>query len=101
MILLYKLLYHACSITTLSATAECEIRGQIWTECGTACPLVCGEERPQFCTLQCVSECQCPPETLLDRASSSCVTTCPTIPIPEVDPTSEESGTTLFTTYRV
>ena len=49
----------------------------MFTECGTACPPVCGEEQPLFCTLQCVVGCQCPPGTLLDRVANECVTECP------------------------
>jgi len=32
----------------------------VFNKCGTACPLVCGEEKPEFCTKNCVAECQCP-----------------------------------------
>ena len=54
--------------------AACEIRGQVFTECGTACPSVCGEEAAVFCTLQCVRGCQCPGGTMLDTLSKQCVT---------------------------
>lgn len=33
---------------------------QVWNECGTACPLRCGEDRPTFCTYNCVVGCACP-----------------------------------------
>lgn len=61
----------------LPFSSGCEIQGQIFTECGTACPAVCGEERPLFCTMQCVIGCQCPSETYLDRTAAQCVTECP------------------------
>ena len=54
--------------------AACEIKGQVFTECGTACPAVCGEEPAVFCTLQCVRGCQCPGGTMLDTLSQQCVT---------------------------
>lgn len=37
----------------------CE-HNQVWNECGTACPLRCGEEVPAFCTYNCVIGCACP-----------------------------------------
>ena len=46
--------------------------------CGTPCPAVCGEEPPSFCALICVSECQCPVGTFLDKSSAACVEECPT-----------------------
>ena len=58
-------------------TVVCEISGQVYMECGTACPAVCGEENTDICTLQCVSGCQCPLGTILDRKSAQCVTECP------------------------
>merc|ERR1712183_957244 len=33
---------------------------QVWNECGTACPLQCGEDRPEWCTYNCVIGCACP-----------------------------------------
>ena len=30
-----------------------------WNDCGTACPLKCGKERPEFCMQMCVSGCEC------------------------------------------
>ena len=47
-------------------------------ECGSACPPVCGEERPMLCAAMCVRECQCPPGLFLDRSLPACVDTCST-----------------------
>lgn len=34
---------------------------QEWTDCGTACPNICGQQTPMFCiTFECVKRCQCP-----------------------------------------
>ena len=72
------ILYYSCfEIRNNASLPACEIRDQVFTECGTACPPVCGEEQPLFCTLQCVVGCQCPPGTLLDRVANECVTECP------------------------
>jgi hypothetical protein len=59
---------------TITEDTACEIGGQVFTECGTACPSVCGEEAAVFCTLQCVRGCQCPGGTMLDTLSKQCVT---------------------------
>ena len=60
----------------LSYTVCTEAQGQRFLECGTACPPVCGEEQPFFCTLQCVPGCQCPPGTCLDKDRAQCVREC-------------------------
>jgi len=50
---------------------ECE-SNKVWQECGTACPLKCGEEAPMICTMNCVIGCQCPPGHWED-VDGSCV----------------------------
>ena len=49
---------------------ECRIPGQVYMECGTACPPTCVDPNPS-CTSQCVRHCQCPSGTVLHR--DSCV----------------------------
>ena len=34
--------------------------GQLWTECGTSCPLVCGQPEPMVCNMMCNVGYQCP-----------------------------------------
>ena len=52
---------------------ECPIEGQVYTDCGTACPPMCNKPQPLFCTLQCVAGCQCPSGTVLDELQNKCV----------------------------
>jgi len=52
--------------TCVEQESQCEIVGrcpynQEYTNCGTACPKICGEPEPEFCTEQCIMDvCQCP-----------------------------------------
>ena len=45
---------------------KCSIPGQVFMECGTACPPTCADPSPS-CTRQCVRDCQCPSGTVLHR----------------------------------
>ena len=50
---------------TIFPIVECPIEGQVFMECGTACPPTCEPPSP-ICTLQCVPECQCAGGLVLD-----------------------------------
>lgn len=53
---------NGCTLCECEAEEEehqCQ-HNQVWNECGTACPLRCGEEKPTFCTYNCVIGCACP-----------------------------------------
>ena len=63
---------HHCSKTPKNST--CDIEGQKFTSCGTACPPTCSNPDPRICTLQCVIGCQCPQGTVLDEEQNKCVT---------------------------
>lgn len=67
-IISFALLVFAC----MFIEQECPIEGQVFTACGTACPLTCNFE-PRVCTSDCVVGCQCPPGTVLDEANNKCV----------------------------
>ena len=43
----------------------CRIPGQVYMDCGSACPPTCADPNPT-CTDQCVRACQCPRGKLLD-----------------------------------
>jgi len=49
--------------------------GQLWTDCGTSCPLICGQPEPMMCNMMCNSEYQCPPDQWWDDTVKSCVVT--------------------------
>jgi len=49
---------HECDVHILPPA--CPIRTQVWDECGTACPLKCGQPKPEMCILPCKEGCQCP-----------------------------------------
>jgi len=59
---------------------------QVWNDCGTACPLRCGEDIQKLCTLECVIGCACPHNMWLTD-DGECVREeqCPPDNIPEKD----------------
>ena len=52
---------------------RCEVEGQTYIKCGTACPPTCSKPEPVKCTRQCVPGCQCPRGTVLDEDNKRCV----------------------------
>ena len=48
--------------------------GQVMNDCGTACPLICGQPAPEMCTENCVSEHQCPSGLCFDERAGECST---------------------------
>ena len=51
---------------------ECPVQGQVFTECGSACPPNCTDPTP-ICTTQCVPRCQCPQGTVINEVTNKCV----------------------------
>ncbi|XP_008215340.1 chymotrypsin inhibitor [Nasonia vitripennis] len=51
---------------------RCLKHNQEWNDCGTHCPLKCGQTELGPCTLQCEIGCQCVPGTVL-RKDNECV----------------------------
>jgi len=52
---------------------QCEDENSTFLECGTACPRTCANPNPQFCTFNCVSECQCNDGFVLNEDTEECV----------------------------
>ena len=60
---------------TCTQGADCG--GQIFNECGTACPLICGQPAPEMCSENCVAEYQCPSGQCFDESAGTCSLTRP------------------------
>tara|TARA_B100000768_G_C11094185_1_gene296269 strand:- start:172 stop:717 length:546 start_codon:yes stop_codon:yes gene_type:complete len=50
-----------------------ECGGQLWTDCGTSCPLICSEPEIMMCNMMCNAEYQCPSNLWWDREINNCV----------------------------
>uniref|UniRef100_A0A6C0FCU9 TIL domain-containing protein n=1 Tax=viral metagenome TaxID=1070528 RepID=A0A6C0FCU9_9ZZZZ len=46
---------------------------QIWTECGTSCPPICGSPEPMICNMMCNVGYQCPHGLWWDGDTGNCV----------------------------
>ena len=47
--------------------------GQVWTECGTSCPPICGSPEPMICNMMCNIGYQCPHGLWWDNDTGNCV----------------------------
>lgn len=47
--------------------------GQLWTECGTSCPPLCGSPEPMMCNMMCNVGFQCPNNLWWDDMTNTCV----------------------------
>jgi len=47
--------------------------GQVWTECGTSCPPVCGSPEPMICNMMCNVGYLCPHGQWWDNDTGNCV----------------------------
>jgi len=48
--------------------------GQVWTECGTSCPPICGSPEPMMCNMMCNAGYQCPGDRQWwDNDTGNCV----------------------------
>ena len=46
---------------------------QVWTECGTSCPPICGSPEPMICNMMCNIGYQCPQGLWWDNNTGNCV----------------------------
>lgn len=47
--------------------------GQVWNECGTSCPPLCGSPEPTICNMMCNVGYQCPHSLWWDDVTNTCV----------------------------
>ena len=52
--------------------SDCPVKGQVFNQCGSACPPNCTTPNP-VCTKQCVPRCQCPSGTVINELTNRCV----------------------------
>lgn len=73
---MYRILLFICALCLIGAQGrypeECS-GGQVFTDCGTQCPSICGQEPPQFCIQSCFVGCQCPSNLWWDEEAEMCV----------------------------
>uniref|UniRef100_A0A2R5LMA0 Putative chymotrypsin-elastase inhibitor ixodidin n=1 Tax=Ornithodoros turicata TaxID=34597 RepID=A0A2R5LMA0_9ACAR len=61
------------SVFLVEADAQACFPGAVYSNCGTACPEVCRQPPPRFCTQQCVRGCFCRPGLILDQSRRRCI----------------------------
>eukprot|EP00118_Oscarella_pearsei_P014831 m.129828 g.129828 ORF g.129828 m.129828 type:complete len:324 (+) comp37990_c0_seq12:119-1090(+) len=85
-VLLNVLSVPAVEIHAEIPASECP-DGKEYQECGSACPLTCGQPDLDLCSLVCVSGCFCPSGQYLSGDKCVCKEECPSISTPSVTPT--------------
>lgn len=61
------------AIPVSSCTQGTDCGGQIWNDCGTSCPALCGEPPLMMCNMMCNAGFQCPNELSWDAVVGACV----------------------------
>lgn len=59
--------------TTVSCQQGEECGGQVWNDCGTSCPLICGNPPVMMCNMMCNAEYQCLSNLWFDNNLQTCV----------------------------
>ena len=62
-----------CNNDEITCNFNEDCGGQIWTECGTSCPLICSEPEPIMCNEMCNVGYQCPSNMWWDNETKECV----------------------------
>ena len=60
--------------TPCAQGADCG--GQVWNDCGTSCPAVCGSPPAMMCNMMCNAAYQCPNALQWDAVGMACVSDC-------------------------
>ena len=63
-----------CADRAPACTQGADCGGQVWNDCGTSCPLICGQPEAQMCNMMCNAAFQCPSRTpWWDDVAGTCV----------------------------
>ena len=66
-----------CNAEPLATESTCvlgdDCGNQVWTECGTSCPPICGSPEPMICNMMCNVGYQCPHGLWWDNDTGNCV----------------------------
>ena len=69
-----SVLVGACLLYFHYAEVQCEIEGQVFSDCASPCPTTCDSDPNQICSTLCVQGCTCPPGQVIDTVNNICVT---------------------------
>lgn len=62
-----------CADRAPSCVQGTDCGGQVWNDCGTSCPALCGEPPLQMCNMMCNAAFQCPGDLSWDAVAGACV----------------------------
>ena len=63
----------ATDAAAVSCVQGTDCGGQVWNDCGTSCPALCGEPPMQMCNMMCNAAFQCPRALSWDAEVGACV----------------------------
>lgn len=62
-----------CADRAPTCTMGAECGGQVWNDCGTSCPAICGQAPAMMCNMMCNAAFQCPNALMWDDVTGECV----------------------------
>lgn len=61
-----------CALRPAVCAMGADCGGQVWNECGTSCPFICGVPPPMMCNAMCNAAYQCPGAMCFNEATGMC-----------------------------